>query len=113
MLSVAEQSLVDYVVYKISIRFCRNPNEVVLTPQSMLKIANLSFNILKNVYALSIDIRGGKDYRYQSSKYELCKQILNKTMSSFPEHVHEKDQIDYFVNNLLYSYCELLEYPLL
>lgn len=80
------------LVYKISIHFCRNPNEIIITPGRLFTITNF---IIKNI---------PEKYKSNDARIKLCRNTLNQLIKYFPENVYEFEQVNYFIDFLLEDY---------
>lgn len=88
-LSSSEKSLVNGLVNKVRLVFCRNPNEIIIVPNRIFYISSFIFKKLK------------KCYLYESEYVELCKLTINKVMELFPENIHDREKVDYIIDYLL------------
>jgi len=98
-LNSSEQKIVKEIINKIRVKFCRNPNEIIINPNSIFYICNFIFKELNY------------SYEYESKYIELSQLILKNLMEYFPENISNKEKVNYFIDNLIYDFNQVLTNP--
>lgn len=92
----SEKTIVDQLVHKIAVNFCRNPNEVPINPRSVIYISKFIFKELQN------------SCKYESEYIGLSQLILTKLMEYYPEEIMFKERVEYFIDELIYDFYNVL-----
>ncbi len=96
-LNISEQNIVIDLINKIRIKFYTNPNKIDINPGKILYITDFIFKELNK-------------YELESEYIKISQCILKNLMEYYPDNILDKEQIDYFIDILLYDFYKVLNF---